>query len=50
MKKNGRRIFKRKSFKIITPDQKEAKKSNKYLDVKYKRRLIFNNKENLHFF
>ena len=33
MKKNGREIFKRKSIKIITSEQKQAKKSNNYLDV-----------------
>ena len=33
MEKNGQEIFKSKSIKIITSEQKKAKKSNNYLDV-----------------
>ena len=34
VKKNGRKMLKRKRIKIITSEQNKAKKSNDYLDMK----------------
>ena len=41
IKKNGRKILKRKRIKIITSEEKESKKSNNYLDLKKKKTIDF---------
>ena len=41
MKKNGCKIFKRKSIKVITSEQKYAKKEQQLLRRKVKKKIDF---------
>ena len=47
--KNGPKILKRKRFKMITPEEKKAKRRKNKLHLSKKRRLNFKNSENLLF-